>query len=397
MARVAELAATSRAVGAELIAHLAEVDARRLFARAGYGSLFVYCRDGLHMSEFEAYNRIVATRAARRFPVILELLADGAVNLTTVRLLAPHLTPRNHREVLQSARGLKKRELEALVARLAPKPDVPPSVRKLPAPHPVPTVLQAPALDAPPVLFGSPEPADPQPDPPSASVHLRSRPAVVSALSPDRYKMQLTVTGDILEMFQLAKDMLRHAIPSGDDMAILERALSALLADLAKKKFALTDRPRRSAGVAPGSRDIPAEVKRAAFLRDRGRCAFVSDTGRRCDERGFLELHHVEPYAEGGPPTVENIQLRCRLHNNYEWAVRVTALREAETEWYRRRRESESRRLVAPTTRASAWRAEPSAARETSAPGGASRDAAAPSTGTGAGRERGPLPAASPG
>ena len=356
MARVAELATQSRAVGAELIDHLAEVDARRLFARAGYGSLFVYCRDGLHMSEFEAYNRIVATRAARRFPLILELLADGAINLTTVRLLAPHLTPHNHREVLQSARGLRKRQLEALVASLAPKPDVPPSVRKLPAPHAVLTILHAPVSIETPVAVPPPEPADPRPEPPPISAppvtahstgHAAARPAVVSALSPDRYKMQLTVTGDILEMFELAKDMLRHAIPSGDDMAILERALSALLADLAKKKFALTDRPRRSAGVAPGSRDIPAEVKRAAFLRDRGRCAFVSETGRRCDERGFLELHHVEPYAEGGPPTVENIQLRCRLHNNYEWAVRVTALREAETEWYRRRWESESRRVGA--------------------------------------------------
>jgi hypothetical protein len=75
-------------------------------------------------------------RAARRFPVILELLASGAVNLTSVRLLAPHLTAENHAAVLESARGKKRAEVEEIVARLAPFPEVPPSIRKLPAPRP---------------------------------------------------------------------------------------------------------------------------------------------------------------------------------------------------------------------------------------------------------------------
>ena len=66
------------------------------------------------------------------------------------------------------------------------------------------------------------------------------------------------------------------------------------------------------------SRHIPSEVKRAVWWRDRGQCAFVSDAGRRCAERSFLELHHIQPYAMDGPPTVGNISLRCRRHNQYE-------------------------------------------------------------------------------
>jgi hypothetical protein len=145
--------------------------------------------------------------------------------------------------------------------------------------------------------------------------------AGVAALSPDRYKVQLTIGGDTLEKLRLAKEMLRHAIPSGDDAAILDRALTALLADLARKKFAATDQPRPSRGTAPGSRHIPAEVKRAVWLRDLGRCAFVGTNGRRCTERGFVEFHHVKPYAAGGEGTVENVQLRCRRHNDYEARV----------------------------------------------------------------------------
>jgi hypothetical protein len=62
-------------------------------------------------------------------------------------------------------------------------------------------------------------------------------------------------------------------------------------------------------------------VKRAVWLRDLGRCAFVGTGGRRCDERGFLEFHHVRPYSEGGEPSAANIELRCRTHNDYEARV----------------------------------------------------------------------------
>jgi hypothetical protein len=104
-----------------LISHLVEFDARGLYLGAGYASLYVYCREVLRLSEYAAYHHIKATRAARRFPVILDKLTDGSLNLTTVRLL-------------------KQREVEHIVARLAPRPDAPSTIRKLPAPKPTVSV-----------------------------------------------------------------------------------------------------------------------------------------------------------------------------------------------------------------------------------------------------------------
>src|SRR5206468_7617038 len=89
VARLKGLVAHDRDLTAQIVAHLAELDTRDVFLREGYGSLFVYCRDALGLSEWESYNRIEVARAARRFPVILDLLAEGSVNLTAVRLLAP--------------------------------------------------------------------------------------------------------------------------------------------------------------------------------------------------------------------------------------------------------------------------------------------------------------------
>jgi hypothetical protein len=141
---------------------------------------------------------------------------------------------------------------------------------------------------------------------------------VVTPLATDRYQIRLTASAATCEKLRRAQDMLRHAIPDGDPAKILDRALPALLHDLARKKFAAIARPRTRRGQPALSRTIPAEVRRTVSERDGAGCAFVSRSGRRCGERGFLEFHHLVPYALGGQATVGNIQLRCRAHNAYE-------------------------------------------------------------------------------
>jgi 5-methylcytosine-specific restriction endonuclease McrA len=64
-------------------------------------------------------------------------------------------------------------------------------------------------------------------------------------------------------------------------------------------------------------RHIPNAVRRAVWKRDQGQCAFVSDSGHRCDARIGLELDHLVPVARGGTATADNIRLLCRAHNQY--------------------------------------------------------------------------------
>jgi hypothetical protein len=149
----------------------------------------------------------------------------------------------------------------------------------------------------------------------------------VTPLAPDRYRLQVTISGATVEKLRLAQDMLRHAVPSGSEAEILDRALTTLLAELARAKFAATERHGAARPAAAGSRHVPAEVKREVWVRDLGRCAFVSPEGRRCGERAFVEFHHVRPFAAGGEATAANIQLRCRRHNGYEARVFFAASR----------------------------------------------------------------------
>jgi hypothetical protein len=293
---------------AALIASLAELDARRLYLGEGYSSLFTYCTQMLHLSEHAAYGRIEAARIARRFPVILDFLANGTVTLTNVCLIAPLLTAENHAETLGAIRHKSKREVEHLVARLHPQPPVPAIVRKLPTPRIAEIVCPIFAADhTTPAESSAPAPAVPPP---------AKRPTVVP-IAPEQYKVQFTVNAETHRKLGRAQDLLRHVIPNGDLAQIFDRALTLLVAELEKKKLAMATCPRGSRRTRARGRHVPASVKREVWKRDEGRCAFVGNNGR-CSERGLLEFHHVVPYADGGATTADNLQLRCRAHNAYE-------------------------------------------------------------------------------
>jgi hypothetical protein len=289
------------------------LDARRLYLGEGCSSLFTYCTRVLHLSEGGTYNRIETARAARRFPLILALLEEGAVTMTAVRLLAPHLTIENCTNVLAAARHKSKSDIERLVASLSPKPAVPAVMRKLPASGQTTlntglTLEQAPSVSSlPSVRRSITVPST------SASAH---RPVLVP-LAPERYKLQLTISKETQHTLRRLQALLRHAIPSGDPADIVSRALAVLLEDVERRRCAATLAPRPPRDAVAGSRHIPASVRREVWRRDSGQCGYIGREGR-CTERAFLEFHHVRPYAAGGAAVVENIELRCRAHNLFE-------------------------------------------------------------------------------
>ena len=331
---VGECVDDERRATARLLAALGEFDSRRLFLGQGFNSLFAYCVGRLHLSERAAYSRIEAARLARRFPISLELVADSRVSLTAIALLARHLNEVNYRDLLAEATHKTVREVEVIVARLAPRPDAASSLRGV---HQ--RVLDASGTSSPapslslagPTAVGLP-PAQPTVRPGLSSSHAEHPRAVLMPTATERYKLQVTLSRAAHDKLRCAQNLLRHSVPSGDLGTVVERAIDALLDEIEKKKLAFVARPASAASAGrtrrareqaawPASRHIPAAVRRAVWKRDGGRCAFVGAAGR-CAARAFLQLHHVRPFAAGGEATIENIELRCRAHNAYEEEIR---------------------------------------------------------------------------
>ena len=165
---LAALVAADRQTTASLLAHLAEVDERKLYLPAACSSLHVYCVQVLHLSEDAAFKRIRAARAARRFPAIFAAVADGRLHLAAVVLLAPHLTDQDADELIVAASHRTKAEIELLLAQRHPRPDVP-------------TLLEALPADPSSVAAVAPEPP---PAPP---------PAKVAPLAPERFALQVAI------------------------------------------------------------------------------------------------------------------------------------------------------------------------------------------------------------
>jgi hypothetical protein len=254
-----------------------------------------------------------------------------------------HLTPENHEAVLARAQHQRKEQIEALVAELAPRPDVVPFDSGA-ARDGNGSVSQA---------ATAPLPAAPRP--------------ILQALAPGRYRVQFTIGQEGYDKLRRLQALLRREVPNGDCGVIFERFVEVLLDKVERDKLGkrrnaksgarvrrskemgrstetsasrrayenrirfgtdrtdprdtpigLEDRKAQLERQKAPSRYIPNAIKRAVWFRDRAQCAFAADSGHRCSERSFLRLHHIHPYALNGPATVDNLSLRCPRHNQYE-------------------------------------------------------------------------------
>ncbi|HEY8233284.1 MAG TPA: hypothetical protein VIJ10_11535, partial [Vicinamibacteria bacterium] len=283
--RLAGLLRDSRCTEADLVAHIGEVDRRRLYARSASPSMFRYCMHVLHLSEPEAYLRIVAARAARKHPVLLAMLADGRLHLSGIAKLAPHLTRENRDALLGLATHRSKRQIEELIAEICPRPDVPSLVRKLPGgmgQEPLPLPTRSPAHGEGRATAGvvelsearGRERADGAPsdrieldraavstsresaggEPPlvllagaeaSGGPDLRpggvgSARCVVEPIAPSRYKVQFTASAQLKDKLERLQALLRSEVPDGDLGAVIERAVTEKLERLEARRFAKT-------------------------------------------------------------------------------------------------------------------------------------------------------------
>jgi hypothetical protein len=426
---LSRLVCSGRQLLAEVVAHLAEVEERRLHLDLGYGSMFAYCMSRLGLSEDEACRRIEVARIARRHSVVYPLLVSGQLSLSVVALLKPYLKDAHSQELFELVSGKSISQARELLASRFPRPDVPSKIRKLPDSKLAPrgtdrdkgTVLQQlpfaavgqvramplpvasargaapssspgsvnhqapsnaasrgtswrnePPSDTPPSDAPSSEtspsetPANdpassaPAPTVPSPAQNVQDVPPVRSAkaprviepLSAARYRIQLTADSALKDKLELARDLMRHTVPSGDFAAILNRALDLLIDQLMRRRFGARgkrpavprsdhDGPKgapsnasvvatqasapHSSSTAQNSKaprvmkggvpSISRSTRRTVCERDGLRCTWRGPDGVRCESRAWLENDHADPRGRGGGSGPENIRLLCRAHN----------------------------------------------------------------------------------
>ncbi len=317
LAATNSLVAISNTTEVDLLLHLGEVDRRRLYAEG--------------FSKYAAFDRICVARLGRRHPSLLRHLAAGRLNLTSLRILSCVLSKEDcsaarAEEIAAQAFGLSTEDVAELAVALDPKPLLPDSARKLPSPpaSPPPPPLELPLASPPsPVVAAppppsapvaiAPEPTRPPSAPPAPELKVEAKP-----LAPDAYGIRFTADKETYELLKELQALLSHRKDKRDFGSIIKQALTHELAAVKKERFGIGAKPKKKTAARPArkvTRHVPVDTVRAVVEREGLTCGFVSADGRRCGERAFLQVEHLDGFARTGVHEQERLALRCAAHN----------------------------------------------------------------------------------
>jgi hypothetical protein len=294
LARLKHAGLESNRLLAERILLLIEVDERRMHLEEAHPSLFAFCLKELRMSEGEAYRRINAAKLVKRIPRLLRYIERGEIHLSALVQLRDYLTDENVDDLVAATTGRNKMEIAELVARLAPRPDVPAKLRKLPQHDVGSRVTQSKA----------PKPS-------------------LDPLSEARYRLQVTASRLLRDKLLRARDLMMHSNPTGDLAVVVERAIDELLDVLEKQVLGKLSRKPADASLQPMSKaqrasgassaskpTTPSDsLTKTAAQRSPG-LARTSSTATTASTANGERMKHALASGGGAPTRVEVVSLR---------------------------------------------------------------------------------------
>jgi 5-methylcytosine-specific restriction endonuclease McrA len=333
--------ANERGVTVVVLAHLNEVERRKLYLELGHSSMFAYCMGELKYSASAAKRRMSTARCIAQFPEALPVLSAGEINLSTVAQVSKIITPENSHALVERIRNKSQREVEAIVAEYDP-------LEALPKDR-VRTVVVRVPVKATPVPAACNDETSQRVDrrmisaPVSSSVtesntFIQDRNGPEPAISP-RPATAIQLERRVVKQF-CAREVVMNKIATVQALASHRLPMNApfeevieFLADYflqredpkakherreARKPEARPVQMSESPSKTSSARAIPARVRDEVFVRDQGECCYVGPDGNRCGSTHVVQIDHVTPVARGGSASIDNLRLLCAHHNRLE-------------------------------------------------------------------------------
>lgn len=348
----------------EILTHLNEIERRKLHLKLGYGSLFDYCVQHLRYSTSGAGRRVAVARCIAKHPEVYDMLRSRVLTVTGVALVASVLKDDNKAEILGRIQNKSQREIDAIAARYRPpvalRDRVKPVAVRIPepsgpvqrseskAPEHAGTVPATPARRACEKSNYSHNGSGHELSESMTRQNATARPNPVRV--EQRLLIQFLANKEFMKKYEEVRALLSQRLSntSFDNVfgiliqEFLERNSSLYKKARREKKsdarktrapeerqtiekppaVAASNRARpqrRAARTARGgtqrTRHIPVAVRDEVFVRDKSRCTYVGNTGRRCRSTHALQIDHIEPFTRGGASTASNLRLLCAKHN----------------------------------------------------------------------------------
>ncbi len=301
---------TERAATLAVLHCLQEIEARQLFSREGFPSLFEMCLRRFGYSEAAALRRIDAMRLLKNVPELEMKIETGELKLSQLAQVQAFLriekkdagksyTREQTLDLVSSLAGRSTRDTERLLLQESP-----------------------------------------------AMQMRRETSESIRPVTATHTEVKIVADEEFMNLLEEARGLFAHCADMHPSAAsLLKKGLQALVAQKKKQKGIpdqttgdspiapeskavkterLSSSQRSTSAICdsaelpeevPASRYIPAGLKRAVLTRARGQCEFKTRNGLRCTTRHAIELHHHHPYARGGAHTLENISAYCKGHN----------------------------------------------------------------------------------
>ena len=314
--RLRQLVRKEQSLTLSILPHLIEVERRELYLQKAYSTLSEYCIHELGYGESSAWRRVRVARVIKDFPEVYDLMKGKKLSFGAVLQIANVLNRDNEQALLPRVVGKSKREIDSIMAEFQVPTVIPDQARPRLVKKMRPRALagagsnsagrRAGGLELGEISLHSEGANDPTAE--------KSTPEVEVVLE-KTFEIRFAADEELMELIRWMKCHLSHRHPKG--ASFLEIFKFALRYVKQREDLAIEKKPRKSSAKTD-SRYIPKAVKQEVWKRDKGRCAFVSSNGKRCNGKYLVQYdHYLVPYARGGPRAVDNLRLLCAKHNRY--------------------------------------------------------------------------------
>jgi hypothetical protein len=279
--------------------HFQEIQSRKLYISMGYESLYKMLIGFYKYCETSAYQRVRIINLVEELPVIAKELNAGELSITNLDKAQSFvktyekknneaLNSEEKLELIENIKNKTTQEVKEYFARLDPETTLP--------------------IDQ------------------------------IKYLSEKHIQINWTLEKEILEKINHLKSLISHENINPTNYELLSLALDAAIEKVEKKK-GVFENPKKanrserkqtqgsSQSISKTktrtfankrSRYISRIVKRFALARANHQCEHLHLDGTRCPSKFQLQFDHVIPFSKGGEASLENIQVLCRVHNDFK-------------------------------------------------------------------------------
>ena len=271
----------------KLLELLIQMKQEKVFIELNDTGIFDYCERALNLSRAQSYYFKSVAEKSEEVPELKVSILQGTLTLSQARRIVPVITPHNQELWIKRAQTLTQKELERKVTEVNPQAQPKDRIKPI-----------APKLSELKVGISL-----------ETEAHLKRLQEIYS-----QKKMRFVPLSEVLEL------IAKRAIEKESPEKKLERAQKrkSPMSSQSKKLTPVSLRKQNLQSQSPKTRvPIPQKIRNQLLINAQHQCTYQSPDGRRCEEKLWLELHHLKPISQGGGNEIENLKFLCFSHHKY--------------------------------------------------------------------------------